>query len=250
MSINGVNQNLDIQKLMQAMKNGQVGKAGLSKKVPVHMTMNGSVFNMPGVKSPSASNVQGNLQAQTTQNVVAANTAKSVSNVSATSSTSSTQKTQATQDAQGQENTKDIDLSQYDFDNLTSVGDGDLKLLKRELTELKDSDIPRFMENSIKSKLDKVNGEIQKRAEGSSGHNQDASMADGEAAVGDAEGSATDSKAATAESERGTEEMNKSQDEMQSLNKKMKSDEKKFKKTMQKEEKALKLAQKQNKKPK
>ena len=167
MCINGVNQNLDIQKLMQAMKNGQINKAGLSKKVPIHMTMNGSVFNMPGVKSPAASNVQGNIQAQTTQNVVAANTAKSVSNVSATSSTSSSQRTQG---AQGQQDNKDIDLSQYDFDNLTSVGDGDLKLIKNELTELKNSDIPRFLENSIKTKLDKVNNEMQKRAEGKSGH--------------------------------------------------------------------------------
>ena len=77
MSINGVNQNLDIQKLMQAMKNGQINKAGLSKKVPVHMTMNGSVFNMPGAKSTAAP--QGSVAAQTTNNVLAANTAKSVS---------------------------------------------------------------------------------------------------------------------------------------------------------------------------
>ena len=46
MSINGVNQNLDIQKLLKSMNNGQVKKAGLSNKVPVHMTMNGSVFNI------------------------------------------------------------------------------------------------------------------------------------------------------------------------------------------------------------
>ena len=45
MSINSVNQNIDIQKLLKMMKGGQTKRAGLSSKVPVHMTMNGSIFN-------------------------------------------------------------------------------------------------------------------------------------------------------------------------------------------------------------
>ena len=205
------------------MNNGQMKKAGLSK-LPAHLTMNGSVFNAPGVKATG--NTQASTAAQTAQNVVDVNTAKSVSNVSSATSSSSTSSTQG---AQGQDDGKNIDLSQYDFDNLTSVGDGDLKLIKQELTDLKNSDIPRFLENSIKTKLDKVNNEISKRSEGTSGHNQDVSLAAGKAAVLDASGSADESKAATADSERGTSTMEKSQQEMQSLDKKMKTDEKRFK---------------------
>lgn len=243
MSINNVNQGIDIQKLLKSMNNGQVKKAGLSSKVPVHMTMNGSVFNMPGVNnSQNTQSLQGSQSARTTQNVVSANTAKSVANVSTVSTTSTTSATSSTQ---AQNNANGIDINQYDYDNLTAVGDGDLKLLKQELTELKNSDIPRFLENSVKSKLDKVNSEISKRSEGKSGYKQDLTEADGDTAVSDSKDSSNDSKAATNKTEAGTSQMEKSQSEMKSLDKKMKTDENKFKKQMKAGEKSVAASQKE-----
>ena len=94
MSINGVNSNVDIQKLLKTMKNGQAQKGGLSSKVPAHMTMNGSIFsaNAKTISSASPSNpTQRSNGTQrtnngtplsrttTTDNVVQTNTEKSVS---------------------------------------------------------------------------------------------------------------------------------------------------------------------------
>ena len=106
MSINGVNSNVDIQKLLKTMKNGQAQKGGLSSKVPAHMTMNGSIFsaNAKTISSASPSNpTQRSNGTQrtnngtplsrttTTDNVVQTNTEKSVSKASEINSSSSLQ---------------------------------------------------------------------------------------------------------------------------------------------------------------
>ena len=52
--INGINQQTDIQKLLQLMKNGKGGSAAQQAKLPQHMTKNGSIFNAPRTQgSPS-----------------------------------------------------------------------------------------------------------------------------------------------------------------------------------------------------
>ena len=172
MSINNVNQNTDIQKLLKLMKTNKSGKTAMSSKVPAHMTMNGSIFNanantvssVGGNKSAAAT--RGTQSAQTTNGVVQANTAKSVSNVS------NTQSSQSARETQGKEEDSRINLSNYDFDNLTGVTDTELNSLKAELTDLKDSNIPRFLENSVDKKLSKVKSEMQKRASGTTGTEQ------------------------------------------------------------------------------
>lgn len=168
MSINGVNNKLDIQKLLQQMKNGKAGKAGLSSKVPAHLTMNGSIFNAPNANNINLINnnkngVSATRNNQTANNVLNANTAKSVSDVSKNNSSNKTEQAKANQETQNSDNRK-VDIGNYDFDNLVSVPDGELNSLKSELTELKDSNLPRFLQNSVDSKLGKVNKEISKRA--------------------------------------------------------------------------------------
>ena len=44
MSVNNVNQGIDIQKLLQQMKTKN-GNVAVSKKTPEYMTKNGSIFN-------------------------------------------------------------------------------------------------------------------------------------------------------------------------------------------------------------
>ena len=101
MSINGVNQNQDIQKLLKLMKSSQGRKAGAANKLPAHLTMNGSIFNAPGLGNNANTISSVNLKTlnntrnlegtQTTDNVLKANTTKSVSDVSKTGSTSKTE---------------------------------------------------------------------------------------------------------------------------------------------------------------
>ena len=150
--------------LLKAMKTGQAGKAGMSKRIDPKMTMNGSIFD------GTANMVSGTTQTQATNrtafsgtinNVANANVAKSVSGLSSAKPAHSAQRTR------GQEDNKDIDISNYDFDNLTQVSESELQGLKSELTELKDSNAPLFLLNGIKTKLGKVNNEISKRAEAS-----------------------------------------------------------------------------------
>ena len=89
MSINGVNQNTDIQKLLKLMKSNKGANVGMSKKVDARMTKEGSIFaKTVSSTSNNKSNVastNNNVQARTIGNVQSANVAKSISNVSATS---------------------------------------------------------------------------------------------------------------------------------------------------------------------
>ena len=210
MSINSVNQNMDIQKLLKMMKGGQAKKAGLTSKVPVHMTMNGSVFNAKA-NTVSSQNAKINNQVQTNQagNVVRTNTAKSVSDIQNTQPAAKTEKAETKQQAARTESRNEnekIDIGNYDFDNLTAVPDGELNDLKDELTELKDKNLPRFITNGIEKKLGKVNSEMQKRASNVAGgdkkeeaKNQEVSAAAGDKAAAEADSAANDAKSATAQ---------------------------------------------------
>ena len=82
------------------MKGGQAKKAGLTSKVPVHMTMNGSVFNAKA-NTVSSQNAKINNQVQTNQagNVVRTNTAKSVSDIQNTQPAAKTEKAETKQQA-------------------------------------------------------------------------------------------------------------------------------------------------------
>ena len=234
MSVNNVNQNTDIQKLLKLMKSNQGAKAGMAKKVPAHMTMNGSIFNANANTISSTGRANNTDAAKSANNVLAANTAKSISNVS---STSSAAKAQNAQGLEGQEeNNKKVDIGNYDFDNLTQVSDSELSSLKEQLSDLKDSDIPRFLQNGIEKKLGKVKSEMQKRA---SGQVEDKSEAkaeekakDGESAKTDAKDSAKETSSGTKQAEQGTQQMNQTQSEMKSLDQKMKADDKKLQKQM------------------
>ena len=241
------------------MKGGQVKKAGLTSKVPVHMTMNGSVFNAKA-NTVSSQNARINNQVQTNQagNVVRTNTAKSVSDIQNTQPAAKTERLKLNNKQQElthrNENEK-VDIGNYDFDNLTAVPDGELNDLKEELTELKDKNLPRFITNGIEKKLSKVNSEMQKRASNVAGgdkkeevKNQEFSAKKGDQAQGEAESASNDAKAATAQTERGTSEMKDSASEMKSLDKKMKKDDKKFKKQMKAEEKAIQKISKRDEK--
>lgn len=245
MSVNNVNQGIDIQKLLQQMKTKN-GNVAVSKKTPEYMTKNGSIFNAQNTNQISGTNarvqsrgIQGN---QTANNVVSANTAKSVANVSNTTGAARAQNAQ-NNNAVDNKNDK-VDLSQYDFDNLTSVSDSDLQNLKSELQDLKDSDLPRFVENSVNKKLGKVHSEINKRASGSrlSEDNQKAedkaktgsSIEDGKSSVADSKEAKGSTSAATIQTENGTAAMDKSASEMKSLDNKMQKDDKKIEATNEK----------------
>ena len=108
MSVNNVNQNTDIQKLLKLMKSNQGAKAGMAKKVPAHMTMNGSIFNANANTISSTGRANNTDAAKSANNVLAANTAKSISNVSSTSSAAKAQKAQGLEDQE--ENIKKLIL--------------------------------------------------------------------------------------------------------------------------------------------
>ena len=151
------------------MKNGQAKKAGLTTKVPTHMTENGSVFAANNSTVNASNTTINNSKAPNSKSqmdesifnagVISRGTASgsvystsqstASSNVGVTTSAQNSNGASSTTQSQNNKYDGDIDLSQYDFDNLTAVSDGDLKILKQELTELKDSDIPRFLENSV-----------------------------------------------------------------------------------------------------
>ena len=164
MGIDGLQQQnqINLQKLLKTMKVGQAGKIGASKRIDPKMTMNGSIFD------GTANMVSGTTQTQaarrtafsgTIGNVANANVAKSVSGLS------SARHTGSSQPANSKDNGKDLDISNYDFDNLTQVPESELKDLKTQLTTLKDSNAPLYLLNGIKTKLGKVNSEILKRSE-------------------------------------------------------------------------------------
>lgn len=94
------------------MKTNKSGKTAMSSKVPAHMTMNGSIFN---ANANTISSVGSNRSAvasrgiQTTNNVLQANTAKSVSNVS------NSQSSQSTRESEANEENSRVNLSNYDL---------------------------------------------------------------------------------------------------------------------------------------
>ena len=222
MSVNSVNQNNDIQKLLKMMRAGQGGKKISSKKVPVHMTMNGSIFN---AKTGNAAGVQ------TTNNVLNANTARAVANVAPTTGTSTAAPIK-TANAQGQEGgVKNIDLSNYDFENLTAVSDAELNQLNNDLQEMKNSNIPRYLENSVTLKLTKVKAEMKKRVSGGQGTEQtaeaseaqqkqkaEAQQKEGEQSVGSIKGQTTQTRAMTKTTENDAAKMQQTSAQMKSLN--------------------------------
>ena len=111
LSINGVNQNTDIQKLLKLMKANKGANAGMSKKVDSRMTKDGSIFaktvsSTSNNKSTISSN--NSIQSRTIGNVQSANVAKSISNVSATSSTSASTRADETK---SRDNNEKLDLS-------------------------------------------------------------------------------------------------------------------------------------------
>lgn len=251
MSINGVNQNTDIQKLLKLMKSNQNGKAGAAKKLAPGMSMNESVFSaapnnisMVG-GNKSAVSTRGTAGTQIAHNVVSANTAKSVSNVSNTNSAAKSSGVQGEED-----NKKRIDIGNYDFDNLTSVSDTELTDLKESLTELKDSNIPRFLQNGIDKKLGKVNSELQKRGShfeavedqnktDKTDKNEKPNEKDGEVSATESKDAGKSAQAATKQTEQSTADMKESASEMKSLDSKMKKDEKTYQKTMKNTQKEI-----------
>ena len=232
------------------MKSNQSGKAAATKKLAPGMSMNESVFSaapnnisMVG-GNKNAVSTRGTAGAQIAHNVVSANTAKSVSNVSNTNSTSQTS------DVKGQEDNKRIDISNYDFDNLTSVSDTELSDLKESLTELKDSNVPRFLQNGIDKKLGKVNSELQKRSShfesvdnqnktDKTEKNEKPNEKDGEASAAESKDAGKSAQTATKQTEQSTAQMKESASEMKSLDSKMKKDEKTFQKTMKNTQKEI-----------
>ena len=183
MSINGVNSNIDIQKLLKTMKNGQAQKSGLSSKVPAHMTMNGSIFKANtnqvsgNFETTSSNKTASARQTSATESLLKANTAKSVDQASKTGSSQRTDR--AEQKNEKEDNAKRIDISNIDFDNLTSCSASELDDLKQQLTEMKDSNVPRYLQNSADKKLNRVKSEISKRASNVSNDNNETQNADG-----------------------------------------------------------------------
>ena len=57
MSVNNVNQGIDIQKLLQQMKTKN-GNVAVSKKTPEYMTKNGSIFNAQNTNQISGTNAR------------------------------------------------------------------------------------------------------------------------------------------------------------------------------------------------
>ena len=116
---------INLQKLLKTMKTGQAGRTGMSKRIDQRFTKEGSIFD------GTANMVSGTSQTQaarrtafsgTIGNVANANVAKSVSGLSGAKQTGTAQQ------AKGQDN-KDIDISNYDFDNLTQVSESELQNL-------------------------------------------------------------------------------------------------------------------------
>ena len=92
------------------MKNGQAQKAGLSSKVPAHMTMNGSIFKA------NTTQVSGNFETSSTnktastrqsESLLKANTTKSVEQASKTGSSQRSDRTEQKTD----DKAKRIDIS-------------------------------------------------------------------------------------------------------------------------------------------
>ena len=129
------------------------------------MTKDGSVFDAG--RTNNAARAQETVSAVNTQ---ATNNVNNQNN--AAKANQNTNNTQAAEDDK-----KSLDISNIDFDNLTGVTDAELKNLKGELTELKDDpNLSRAMENSINSKLKKVNSEMKDRAANSIGSAQGAAV--------------------------------------------------------------------------
>lgn len=249
MSINGVNQNTDIQKLLKLMKaNGaQKGAKAQQAKAP-GMSMNDSIFSV-NKDANTISSFTNSVKSRGVKNSnpqLSINTMKSVSSMSATQKKSGAEKTEATQ---GQKDDKQkVDIGNYDFDNLTQVSTSELQELKSELKELNNSDVPVFLKNGISKKLSKVDAEIDKRSsnfeEIKDEPKTEQKEKESKASESDSKAAATESKAATKQTEQGTQKMNESSAEMKSLDSKMKSDEKKMNKTMKKGQKEIRSNQK------
>lgn len=249
MSINGVNQNTDIQKLLKLMKaNGaQKGAKAQQAKAP-GMSMNDSIFSV-NKDANTISSFTNSVKSRGVKNSnpqLSINTMKSVSSMSATQKKSGAEKTEATQ-GQKDDNQK-VDIGNYDFDNLTQVSTSELQELKSELKELNNSDVPVFLKNGISKKLSKVDAEINKRSsnfeEIKDEQKTEQKEKESKASESDSKAAATESKAATKQTEQGTQKMNESSAEMKSLDSKVKSDEKTFKNKMKTGEKQIKANQK------
>lgn len=249
MSINGVNQNTDIQKLLKLMKaNGaQKGAKAQQSKAP-GMSMEDSIFSV-NKDANTISSFTNSVKSRGVKNSnpqLSINTMKSVSSMSATQKKSGAEKTDATQ-GQKDDNQK-VDIGNYDFDNLTQVSTSELQELKSELKELNNSDVPVFLKNGISKKLSKVDAEIDKRSsnfeEIKDEQKTEQKEKESKASESDSKAAATESKAATKQTEQGTQKMNESSAEMKSLDSKMKSDEKTMNKTMQKGQKEIRSNQK------
>lgn len=259
MSINGVNQNTDIQKLLKLMKaNGaQKGAKAQQAKAP-GMSMNDSIFSV-NKDANTISSFTNTVKSRGVKNQnpqLSLNTMKSVSGMSATQKAKGTEKTgDVKNDANKTEATKGkqdddqkVDIGNYDFDNLTSVSTSELQELKSELKELNNSDVPVFLKNGISKKLGKVDAEINKRSsrfeEVKDEQKTEQKEKESKASESDSKAAATESKAATKQTEQGTQQMNDSAAEMKSLDSKMKADEKKMNKTMKKGQKEIRSNQK------
>ncbi len=249
MSINGVNQNTDIQKLLKLMKaNGaQKGAKAQQAKAP-GMSMNDSIFSV-NKDAKTISSFTNSVKSRGVKNSnpqLSINTLKSVSGMSATQKKAGAEKTDA---AQGQkDDNQKVDIGNYDFDNLTQVSTSELQELKSELKELNNSDVPVFLKNGISKKLSKVDAEIDKRSsrfeEVKDEQKTEQKEKDADSSVADSKSSSADAKSGTSQTEHGTQQMNDSASEMKSLNNKMKKDEKTLKKTIKTGEKEIQKTQK------
>ena len=126
MSVNGLNQNVDLQQLLKLMKIGETPKSGMSaKNVPLHLSKNGSIFNA-GAKQP-VNGANQTQAAQTMNSVVNANASKSLANVSQSQTTANPRQNQQVS------GNKPKGIQNYDFENLRGVSSSELKSLKSTL---------------------------------------------------------------------------------------------------------------------
>ena len=169
MSVNNVKLNnaAELAKLLKSMQAGSSAKTS-KKSVDPRMTMNGSVFD----KTANVVSAQKTITPQTPQGVsnnVRLNTTASLSGMQKMSApASAVPSAETTEAGQSSNNRNEVNnnIFNYDYDNLTNVADGDLNNLYNELKDISEGDIPRHLETSIKSKLNKVQAEMQKRTSG------------------------------------------------------------------------------------
>ena len=230
MSVNGLS---DIQKLLQLQKQrGGIKPARKVQQNPLY-SMERSIFESTNMVSGQNSGVSNRGRANNTSNIAQANIIRSVGNTN-----SSGANVNKSSENNGQN--REINLGDIDYNNLASYSDTELQSIKSQLQEIKDSNIPRFLENSINKKLDKVKAEADKRANANGDKTRSADSDEKSSeevpSGGDKSGATSGAKAAEA----GEQEIKNTSSKMQNLKKTLKSKDKAYKKEQQRTEKEIK----------